>query len=97
LWKAIVDHKYDNCFSNIFCYEGRDNSPLWKGVLGAARAAKMRYSWKVGNGRKVRFWKDQWFGRCSLAIQFWGLYSIINEHGRNINEAWDGVNLKFTF
>jgi hypothetical protein len=26
LWKAIVDHRYDNCSPNIFCYEGRDSS-----------------------------------------------------------------------
>jgi hypothetical protein len=25
------------------------------------------------------------------------VYSIINEHGKTIREAWDGVDLKFTF
>jgi hypothetical protein len=32
-----------------------------------------------------------------LAIQFWRLYAIVNEQGRTVDEAWDGVNLKFTF
>jgi hypothetical protein len=38
-----------------------------------------------------------WFGSCSLAIQYWGIYSIINEQGRSISEVWDGENLKLTF
>jgi hypothetical protein len=63
----------------------------------ADRAAKMGYSWRMGNDRKIRFWEDQWFGSCSLTIQFWGLYSIINKYGRTIDEAWDGVNLSLLF
>jgi hypothetical protein len=57
----------------------------------------MGYRWKVGKGNKIRFWEDHWFGTCSLAIQYWGIYLIINEQGATIREFWDGVNLKFTF
>jgi hypothetical protein len=43
--------------------------------------------------------RKSYFGKisCSLAIQFWKLYSIVNEHGKTLREAWDGHNLKFTF
>lgn len=44
-----------------------------------------------------RFWEDQWFGSSSLAIQYWQIYMLINEKSSSIAEAWDGVNLKFTF
>jgi hypothetical protein len=37
--------------------------------------------WQIGNGKKVRFWEDHWFGTCSLAIQFWKIYVIVNEKG----------------
>jgi hypothetical protein len=57
----------------------------------------MGYAWKVGNGRKIKIWEDQWFGSSSLVIQYWELYSIIIEQGRTIESAWDGVNLKFSF
>jgi hypothetical protein len=66
-------------------------------VLWAAKAAKMGYRWKIGNGKRIRFWEDLWFGSCSLAIQFWDIYTIINEQGCSVNEAWDGFHLKFTF
>jgi hypothetical protein len=51
----------------------------------------------VGDGKRVRLWKDQWFGTCSLAIQFWDIYSTFNEHGKTISESWDVTNLRFSF
>jgi hypothetical protein len=65
--------------------------------MWAAQAAKMGYKWKVGNGRKIRLWEDNWLGSSSLAIQFWLLYRIVNEKGKTIAELWDGVSLKCTF
>jgi hypothetical protein len=56
----------------------------------------MGFRWKVANGKKIRLWEDLWFHSCSLAIKFGG-YCIVNEQGRTLDEAWDGVNLKFTF
>jgi hypothetical protein len=66
-------------------------------VLWAAKAAKMDFRWQVGNGKNIIFWEDCWFGSCSLAIQYWSLYSIVNEQGKAICEVWDGENLRFTF
>jgi hypothetical protein len=30
-------------------------------------------------------------------MQFWDIYSIVNEQGCTVRDAWDGVNLNFTF
>jgi hypothetical protein len=65
--------------------------------MWAAQAAKMGYRWKVGNGRKIRLWEDNWLGSSSLAIQFWPLYRILNEKNKSIDELWDGRELKCTF
>jgi hypothetical protein len=97
LWKKIVDHKYRNDSPNLFACPELGASPFWKGVLWAARAAKMGYRWKVGNGRSVKFWEDHWFGSCSLAIQFWDLYVFANEKSISVANAWDGLHLKLTF
>jgi hypothetical protein len=51
----------------------------------------------VGDGRKIRFWGDQWFSSCSLAIQYWEIYSLVHEQGKTIREAWDGQDLRFSF
>jgi hypothetical protein len=96
LWKHIVDCKYDTLSPNVFCYNGRNLSPFCRGVLWAAKAAKMGFRWKVGNGQRIRFWEDQWFGSCSLAIQFWEIYTIVHEQGISLRDAWDGERLRFS-
>jgi hypothetical protein len=34
----------------------------------------------------VRFWEDVWVGNSSLAIQFWDIYSIVNEQNKTVVE-----------
>jgi hypothetical protein len=97
IWKQIIDSKYNVSNPNIFACSVSGASPFWKGVLWAAKAAKMGYMWKVGNGRTIKFWEDHWFGSCSLAIQFWEVYFLLNEQNKTIAELWDGVSLKMTF
>jgi len=37
-------------------------SQFFRGMIWAASAAKMEYTWKIGNGRKMKFWEDNWLG-----------------------------------
>ena len=73
IWKNLVNHKYNIIDPNIFCYPENNISPFWKGVMWACKAAKMGYSWKIGDGKSVRFREDRWFGNSSLAMCFQGL------------------------
>jgi hypothetical protein len=84
LWRDVVDHQYNKCLHNLFCCNIRNSSPFWKGVIWAAKAVKMGYKWMVGKDDKIRFWEDQWFRTWSLSIQYWGIYSMINEQGATI-------------
>jgi hypothetical protein len=65
--------------------------------MWAAQAAKMGFRWKVENGRKIKFWEDNWLESSGLAIQYWNLYEIVNEKTGTIAELWDGECLKCTF
>jgi len=65
--------------------------------MAAARAARLGFRWKIGNGRKVRFWEDNWLGSSSLAIQFWKLYTLVNEKGCVVADVWNGSDLICTF
>jgi hypothetical protein len=93
----LIDFKYSTDKPNIFTYRPGGASNFWKGVLWAAGVAKMGYRWKVGNGCKIRFREYVWIGTSSLAIQYWGLYCLINEQNKSIAELWDGTNLRCTF
>jgi hypothetical protein len=65
--------------------------------MWALQAAKMGIKWVVGNGRRVRSWEDNWFGNSSLAIKFWPLYVINDQHEKTISQAWDGQVLRLSF
>ena len=61
------------------------------------QAARIGIHWKLGNGRNVRFWEGQWLGNTSLAIIYWPMYVINEQHGKTVEEVWDGMDLKLTF
>jgi hypothetical protein len=57
----------------------------------------MGFRWKIGDGKKVKFWEDNWLVTSSLAIQFWDLYVIVNEKTGTVADLWDGQNVRCTF
>jgi hypothetical protein len=97
LWKEVIDFKYNTSKPNIFYTKDNKASQFFKSFMWAAKAAKMGYRWKVGDGRKIKFWEDNWLGSSILAIQFWELYVIVNKKSATIRELWDGESLKCTF
>lgn len=97
LWRQMVDHKYNNTSTNIFCSGTTIASSLFKWVIWAASIAKMGYTWKIGNDKKVILWEDNWLGPSSLAIQFWEICILVNEKSHPVCDLWDGTKLKCTF
>lgn len=65
LWKTLLNHKYDTDRPNILCTRSNEASQFFRGIMWAAEAARMGFRWKVGDGRKVRFWEDHWLGATS--------------------------------
>jgi hypothetical protein len=78
IWKQLIDFKYKTDRPNFLLCNNIGASNFCKGVMWAAQVATMGFRWKVGKGDS-RFWKDVWLGSSSLAIQYWELYSIVNE------------------
>lgn len=97
IWKFFVDFKYLKTAPNIFCGKTLGTSQFWKGVMWAAKAVKMGSRWIVGEGAKIRFWEDSWFGTSPLTIQFWDLYCICREQCNTIQQVWDGQTLRISF
>jgi hypothetical protein len=65
--------------------------------MWAARSVKFGYRWKIGDGTKVRFQEDTWFGTSPLFVQYFDLYIFCNEKGKTVSQLWDGRDLKLTF
>jgi len=60
LWKQLIDYKYNTRSPNVFPCRDVNASQFWKGVLWAGQVAKFGYRWKIGNGKHVKFWEDNW-------------------------------------
>jgi hypothetical protein len=84
--KSLIT-KYRVDEPNVFYYPTVGGSPFWKGVMWAAKAAKMGFQCHVGNGRKIKFWKDQRFGTSNFAIQYWDVYVLAQEQNISIADA----------
>jgi hypothetical protein len=93
----LIDFKYNTGSPNLFTCRESGGSNFWKGVLWTSRVAKMDYKWKLGKGTRIHFWEDVWIGTTSLAIQYWMIYCLVNEHNKSMSELWDGETLKCTF
>jgi hypothetical protein len=66
-------------------------------VILLAQAVKHGYRWVVGDGTKVRFWEDTWFGSAPLTVQFWKLYCVCNKKTRYMLELWVDGELRLIF
>jgi hypothetical protein len=57
---------------NIFYSDDRQTSTFWKGVVMGAKAVKLGYRWVPGNGKKIHFCENTWFGtapwQCNSGI-----------------------------
>jgi hypothetical protein len=51
----------------------------------------------VGDGRKIHFWEDTWFGTAPLAVQFWDMYTICNKKSKKFSKIWVDGELRLTF
>jgi len=41
--------------------------------MRAAQATRMGFRWMIGDGKKIRFWENNWLGTSSIAIQYYRL------------------------
>lgn len=62
--------KYDTAKTNIFSSSTQGTSQFFIGFMWAASTAKMGFRWRIGNGKNIKFWEDNWLGSSSLAIQY---------------------------
>lgn len=60
-------------------------SVWWKDLLSVSLSGSVAGDWvvasvlkKLGDGSSIRFWKDTWFGDCSLEQLFPRLFSLLD-------------------
>jgi hypothetical protein len=58
----VIDEKYNTKNPNIMCSPSEGSSQFFKGIMWAAKVAKIGYRWKIRDEKRVKFWEDNWLG-----------------------------------
>ncbi|RVW42821.1 hypothetical protein CK203_079929 [Vitis vinifera] len=62
---------------------------LWKGIRMDWELVGRQIYFCVGNGRRVRFWKDRWCGDSLLCESFPSLFALSAEKEAWVADVWD--------
>ena len=74
--------------------EVRDNHGVgwWKIIRKEWYLVSSRLSFLVGDGRRVRFWKDNWFGALPFCVSFPSLFALAVSKDAWVNDVWSSTN-----
>ena len=61
---------------------------LWKAISKMGHLVTPSFGFMVGDGEKVRFWKDKWCGTIPLCEAFPSLYALASNKEARVNEVW---------
>ena len=91
----MISHKY-GVEEGGWCTRaerGRHGVGLWKAIRKEWLGMYSSLAFRVGNGRRVRFWKDKWCGDEPLYESFPSLFAISRAKDAWVSEVWnpDGV------
>ena len=90
MWRSCIKTKYGSQNGGWFTPypTGSYGVGLWKSIAKETEQFNKDCVFKLGNGRKIRFWEDTWCGRQPLCDAFAGLYSIVSSKGAKAVEIW---------
>ena len=85
LWKQVIVRKFGEEDGGWCSGDSRESHGvgLWKVIRKGWMEFSKRVAFKVGDCRRVRFWKDRWCGEDSLEEVFPSLYSLASSR-----DAW---------
>ncbi|RVW38066.1 putative ribonuclease H protein [Vitis vinifera] len=62
---------------------------FWKEIRKEGALMQNKVAFLVGNGRRVKFWKDIWWGNLPLCNSFPSLYAFASSKEAWVEEFWD--------
>ena len=64
----------------------------WKAIRKEWHLVSSRFSFMVGNGWRVRFWKDKWCGSSPFCDSFPSLFALVVSKNAWVNDVWSSTN-----
>ena len=90
LWAKIIKSKFglhENKWDSCLARRSTSRSP-WKFISSLYEDYGHMVSFKVGNGRRIRFWEDVWWGEEAFYVRFPNLYRLSLAQNCNIAELF---------
>ena len=92
LWRCVISLKYgEEGGWRTRDVIGRNGVGLWKAIKKKWWLLDGRLAYHVGNGQRVRFWKDKWYGDEPLCESFSSLFSMSMSKNAWVSEIWNPV------
>ena len=90
LWRQVISAKYgeEEGGRRSCVVRGSYGVGLWKAIRRGWEALGNNLVYSVGNGRRVRFWKDKWCGDDQLCTSFPSLFAISLDKEAWVADVW---------
>ncbi|KAJ9678923.1 hypothetical protein PVL29_020968 [Vitis rotundifolia] len=91
LWRQVISRKFREEEGGWYTREVREGFGvgLWKEIRKEGALLQNKVVFSVGNGRRVKFWNDNWCGNFTLSNLFPSLYAFASFKEAWLVELWD--------
>ncbi|WKA03334.1 hypothetical protein VitviT2T_021449 [Vitis vinifera] len=88
----VIREKYGEDRGGWLTREAREGHGVgfWKAIRNLGHLVSSRFSFVVGNGQWVSFWKDKWCGNSLLCNSFPSLYVLTANKEAWVSDLWAG-------
>ncbi|RVX20110.1 putative ribonuclease H protein [Vitis vinifera] len=90
-WRHVISRKFGEEEGGWSSREVRESYGVgfWKEIRKEGALMQNKVAFLVGNGRRVKFWKDIWWGNFPLCNSFPSLYAFASSKEAWVEEFWD--------
>ncbi|RVW92613.1 hypothetical protein CK203_039393 [Vitis vinifera] len=90
-WRRVISRKFGEEEGGWGSREVRESYGVgfWKEIRKEGALMQNKVVFSVGNGRRVKFWKDIWWGNFALCNSSPSLYAIASSKEAWVEEFWD--------
>nr|CAN72177.1 hypothetical protein VITISV_012537 [Vitis vinifera] len=92
-WKLIIGTKFGVGSGGWCTCGGREGYGvgLWKEISKEGLLLLNNVSFSVGDGKRVRFWKDNWCGNTPLCEAYPSLFDLAVSKDAKVADCWDSM------
>ena len=94
LWRQVIEMKY-GCGWGGWCtrsINGPYGVGLWKSISQGWPSFSRHILYNIGDGSRVKFWKDRWCGESSLAFSYPNLFRFCKNKEASVAELMKSSN-----